>query len=34
MILSKRKDAVDNGLELAFIEAAATGRGTNLRART
>jgi hypothetical protein len=32
--LVERKDAVDNGFELAVIEAAATGRGANLRART
>ncbi len=32
--LVERKDKVDNEFELAFIEAAATGRGANFRART
>jgi len=32
--LAERKDTFDNKFELAFIEAAATGRGANFRART
>ena len=32
--LVERKDKVDNEFALAFIEAAATGRGANFRART
>jgi len=28
--LVERNDGVDNGFKLAFVEAAATGRGANL----